>query len=145
MEDDQTVLEVLEQVEHARLDAERVEPEREHARFALTLGVEILDRAIVFGFLLVERGEAGPGVEQVGDEREVEARVSSDEGGRGEVFATANVGGVLEDLFGALAEVFRLKRGTRAVVGFELVEEDGVVLAVGHVAAKVVYSVTTSG
>lgn len=145
LENDQPVLDVLKQVEHPRLDAERVEPEREHARFTLALGVEILDCAIVFGFLLVEGGQARPCVEQVGDECEVEARVAGDEGGWGEVFAATDGGGILEDLFGTLAEVARLEGGAGAFVGFELVEKDGVVFAVGYVAAKVVYSGAKSG
>jgi hypothetical protein len=99
-----------------------------------------LDGAIVFGFLFIERGEAGPGVEEVGDKGEVEVGVAGDEGGGGEVFATADGGGVWEDLFGACADVSSLERGAGAFVGLELIEEDGVVFTVGDVAAKVVDS-----
>lgn len=139
LKDDQPVFEVLEQVEHAWFDAERVQPEGEDTRFTFALGIEIFDRAIVFGFLLVERGEAGPGVEEVGDEREVEAGVSGDEGGRGQIFATADGSGVLEDLFCTLTDVSCLERSTGAFVWLELVEKYGVVFAIGYVAAKVVY------
>lgn len=142
LEDDQAVFDVLKQVEHAWFDAERVQPERKDARFTFAFGVKIFDRAIIFSFLFIERGETGPGVEEVGDKREVEAGVSGDEGGGGQVFATPNGGGVLEDLFGTLTEVSRLERCTRAFVGFELIEEDGVVFTIGYVAAKVVYSAT---
>ena len=140
LEDDQPVFDVLKEVEYAWFDAERVEPEGKDTGFAFAFCVEIFDGAIVFGFLFVERGEAGPGVEEVGDKGEIEAGVSGDEGGGGEVFATADGGGVLEDLFGACTEVFGLERGAGAFVGFELIEEDGVVFTVGDVAAKVVDS-----
>ena len=80
LEDYQAIFEVLEQVEHAWLDAERVEPEHKDAGFAFAFGVEIFDCAILFGFLFVERGETGPGVEEVGDKGEVETGVSGNEG-----------------------------------------------------------------
>lgn len=83
LENDQSVFEVLEKVKHAWFDAERVQPEGKDARFTFALGVEIFDRPIVFGFLFVEGCETGPCVEEVGDEREVEAGVSGDEGGGG--------------------------------------------------------------
>jgi hypothetical protein len=54
LKDDQAVFEVLEQVEHDWIDAERVKPERKDAGFAFAFGVEIFDCAIVFGFLFVE-------------------------------------------------------------------------------------------
>ena len=78
--DDQAAFEVLEQVEHAWFHAERVKQECQDAGLAFALGVEIFECAIVFGFLFVERGETGPGVEEVGDEGEVETGGSGDEG-----------------------------------------------------------------
>ena len=51
----------------------------------------------------------------------------------------------MEDLFGALTEISGLKRSTGAFVGLELVKKDGVVFAVAHVAAKVVYSDADDG
>ena len=48
--------------------------------------------------LFIERSKTGPGVEEVGDESEIETRVAGNEGGRGKVLATADSGGVLEDL-----------------------------------------------
>ena len=53
---------------------------REDVDFTFVFGVKIFDCTIVFGFLFVEpRGETGPGVEEVGDEGEVEMWVSGDE------------------------------------------------------------------
>lgn len=90
-------LEVLEQVVHTRIDIQRVEPEREHARLALALGIKVLnDRSLV----LLERFEARPGVEEVGDKGEVELGVACDERGRREVLAAADRVGVLQDLRG---------------------------------------------
>jgi hypothetical protein len=60
--------------------------------------------------LFVERFEAWMSVEEVCDKGEVETRVAGDEGGWGEVFATSDVGCVLEDLFGACADVTSLER-----------------------------------
>ena len=64
---------------------------------------------------------------------------------REEVHPTTDGGGVLKDLFSALTEISSLKRSTGAFVGFELVEKDGVVFAVAHVAVKVVYSKADDG
>jgi hypothetical protein len=85
-------------------------------------------------------------VEQVGDECEVEFGVAGDERLRGEEFAARWVEavGVLEDLLGALVEVGRLKRRSRADVRCELVEEDCVVLAVLDVVGEVLDSVALS-
>jgi hypothetical protein len=130
LEDDQAVLDVLKEVEHPRFDAERVEPEGKDMSFAFAFCIEIFDGTIVFGFLFIEQGEAGPSVEEVGDKGEVEATIAGDEGGGGEVFATPDGGGVLEDLFGACAEVSSLERGAGAFVGLELIEEDGVVFTI---------------
>ena len=80
---------------HARVNIERIEPERKHPRLAFTLGVKLFDHRL---FILFERFEAGPRVEQVGDEREVELGVAGDEGRRGQVFAATDRVGVLQDL-----------------------------------------------
>jgi len=138
LEEDETVAQVLEQVEDGGIDAERVEPEREHARLALALGVEVLDRTVILRLLLVERLEAGMCVEEVRYERKVQPRVSGHEGRRREVFAAADLRRILQDLLRALAEVARLERGARAVVGLELVQQDRVVLAIGDIFAEVV-------
>ena len=44
------------------------------------------------------------------------------------MLATADLSGVLEDLFSALGETSGLKRSAGAFIGFELVEKDGVQL-----------------
>ena len=142
LQDDEAVLEVLEQVEHAGLNAERVEPEREDAGLAFALRVEILDDTVVLRLLLVEGLETRVRVEEVGDEGEVQARVAGEQRRGREVLPAADVRGVLQDLFGPRAEIAGLQRRERAVVGLELVEEDGVVLAVLDVAAEVVDSAT---
>jgi len=41
--------------------------------------------------------------------------------------------GIVEDLFGALKEVTSLERSTRAKLGRQLVEQDGIVLAVFNI------------
>ena len=90
-----THLEVLEQVVHARIDIERVEPERKHPRLAFALGVKLFNHR---SLVLFERFEARPRVEQVGDECEVELGVAGDEGRGGQVLAATDRVGVLEDL-----------------------------------------------
>ena len=94
--------------------------------------------------MLVARGEIGTDVEEVGDKGEVETGVPDNEG-RGVRYLRQSIGGcVLEDLFGALAEISGLKGSTGAFIGFELVEED-VVFAIAYVATKVVYSEADDG
>jgi len=44
-------------------------------------------------------------------------------------------------LLGTLVKILRLERSSRALIGLELVEENGVVLSVAHVLREVVYSV----
>ena len=90
-----TYLEIFEQIVNSRIDIERIEPESEDTSFTLSLCVEIFnDRS----FVLFERFESGPSVEQVGDESEIEFRGSSDEGCRSEVLAAPDGVGVLKDL-----------------------------------------------
>ena len=50
-----------------------------------------------------------------------------------------------EESFGVLTETSGLKGSMGVFVGLELVEKDGVVFAVTHVAAKVVYSEVDDG
>jgi hypothetical protein len=76
-------------------------------------------------------------VEEVGHEGEIELRVAGDEGCRGEEFPALEFVGVVEDLFGALEEVAGLKGTSRAKVGRELVEKDGVVFAVFDIVGEV--------
>ena len=84
MQDDQAVLEVPEQVEHAWFDSERSKPEGEDAGFAFAFGVNVLDRTIVFWLLV----RTEPGVEEVGDKGKVSAS------GEGEVLVTADGGSI---------------------------------------------------
>jgi hypothetical protein len=128
------VLEVLEEGLHDGLDVERVEPEREDAGFALALGVEVFD---VGFFLLRDRVQAWVRVEEVGDEGEVKLWVAGDERAGRKEFAAVEPVGVLQDLLGALEEVACLEWGAGADVRCELVEEDGIVLAVFYVGGKV--------
>ncbi|PAK71775.1 hypothetical protein B8W95_13060, partial [Staphylococcus pasteuri] len=86
---------VLEQVVHARINIERVEPERKHPRLAFALGIKLFNHRL---FVLFERFESGPRVEQVGDEGEVELGIAGDEGRRGQVLAATDRVGVLQDL-----------------------------------------------
>ena len=83
LKDDQTILEILEQVVHTWLDAKRIEPECEHTRFVLAFSVKVVHNPVVFLFLLVERLEPGVCVEEVGNEGEVKAWVSREKRRRG--------------------------------------------------------------
>jgi hypothetical protein len=103
LQQDGAVLEVLEEVVHSGLDVERVEPKGEDARLTLALGVKVLDLGRRLG--LLEGREAGPEVEEVGDEREVELRVTRNERVGRQEAAAAELVGVLQNLFGALVRV----------------------------------------
>ena len=98
LQNDEPVLEVLEQVEHAGLDAERVEPERENAGLAFALRIEVLDDTVVLRLLLVEGLETRVRVEEVGDEGKVKTWVTRYERCWREVFPATDVRGVLKDL-----------------------------------------------
>ena len=84
LENDQAVLEVPGQVEHAWFDAERGEPESEDVGFVFAFGVDVLDYTIVFWLLV----RTGPGVEEVDDKGKVS--------GEGEVLATVDGGRILQ-------------------------------------------------
>jgi hypothetical protein len=157
LENDQPILEVLEEVVHGWLDAERVEPQGEDACLALAFGIEVLDHAVVLGFLLIKRGKSGMRVEEVGDEGEIETGIAGDEGGYGQVFTTAdcfrvlqnlqrgenvemNVTNSITDLLGALSEILGLERPARTLLGLQLVEKNGIVLSVLDILAEVVHS-----
>lgn len=132
-----TVAEVVKEGVDGRLDIQRIKPEGEDAGLALAFGVEVFD----LGFFFLGDGvEAGVGVEEVGDESEVEFWVAGDEGGWGEEFAAGEAVGVLEDEFGAVVEVVGLEGSTVAEGGGELGEEDGVVVAFFYVGGEVVYA-----
>lgn len=77
-------------------------------------------------------------VEEVCNKGEVETWVAGYEGGWCEVFSTIDIGCILEDLFCACAEVAGLKWGEGTLVGFELMEKDGVVFTVFDVTAEIV-------
>lgn len=130
-----THLEILEQVVHSRVDVERVEPEGEHTRLTLALSVKVLDlgRRLV----LLKRRKTRPCVEQVGNECKVELGVAVDHTVRRQEAAAPNAVGVLQHLLGTLVQVLRLEGPLGALVGLELVEQDGVVLAVRDVASEV--------
>ena len=142
LQQDGAVFEVVEEGDDGRLDIERVEPEGEDAGLALAFRVEVFDFLL---FFLRDRIQARVIVEEVGDEGEVEFRVAGYEGGWGEEFAAGWVEavGVLQDLFGSLVEIGRLQWASRADVGCELVEEDGVVFAVFDVVGEILDSVRT--
>lgn len=91
----QTHLEIFEQIVDTRIDIERVEPKGEDTSFSFSFRIKVFDD---WSFVLFERFETGVGVEQIGDESEVEFCVSSDEGSRSEVFAASDGVSVLEDL-----------------------------------------------
>ena len=78
------------------------------------------------------------GVEQVRDEGKVETRVSGDQRGRREVLPTPNVPCICKHLLSPRAEVGSLERGEGALIGFELMEKDSVILPVLDILAEVV-------
>jgi hypothetical protein len=134
-----TYLEVLEKVVNTGLNVERVEPKSEHPRLAFSLGIEVVDRGRRLGFL--ERRQARPGVEQVSDKGEVEFRVTRDKRVCGKEPSAAYLVRVLQDLFGALVQIARLERGAGALVRLELVEKDGIVLAIRYIPGKVLHPI----
>jgi hypothetical protein len=129
----QTHLQILKQIVHARLDVEAIEPERKHARLALALGVKVFN---LWHVDLFERREPGVVVEQVGDERQVELGVTSDERVGREEFPAPEFRRVLEYLLGALVQVLCLERGERAIRR-QLVQQHSVIFAVLDVVGKV--------
>lgn len=134
LEQNGTVTEVVEKGDDSGLDVQTVEPEGENTSLTLTFSIKVFN----IGLFFFGNGiKTGVGVEQVGDKGKVELGVTSDEGFGGQEFATVELVGIVEDLFGALHEVAGLKRRTRANVGLELVEEDCIVFAILDVAGKV--------
>ena len=98
MQDDETVLEILEQIEDTGFDTKRVKPEHEYTGFTFTLRIEVLDNTIVLRFLFIKGFQARVVVEQVGDEGKVKTWVTRYERCWREVFPATDVGGVLKDL-----------------------------------------------
>jgi len=95
LQDDQTVTQVSEQVVHEGIDAERVHPQGKGTRLAGSLGSKepFLELGL-FGF--GEGLEAGVGVEQVGDEGQVELGVAGNNVAGLEELAAAELVSVLE-------------------------------------------------
>lgn len=106
LQEDGAVAEVVEEGVDGWLDVERVEPEGEDAGFAFAFSVEVFD--LLF-FFFGDGIETGVGVEEVGDEGEVEFGVTGYEGGGREEFAAFEFVGVLENLFSALKEIAGLE------------------------------------
>lgn len=77
------------------------------------------------------------GVEQVGDKGKIELGVSGHERLWGQVLAAFDAIGIVEHHFGALHKVVLLEGGQAALVGFQLIQEHGVVFTIGNVFAKV--------
>lgn len=134
LEENITVAEVVEERVDGRFDVEGVEPEGEDTGFALAFGVEVFDFEL---FFLGDGIEAWVGVEEVGDESEVEFRVAGDQGGRGKEFAAVEPFCVLENLLGSLQEVAGLERSSATGIGRQLAEEDRVVLAIFDICGEV--------
>lgn len=130
-------LEILEQVVHTRLDVEGVQPQSEDASLALAFSVKLFNDGLL---RLFEGLETGPGVEEVGDEGQVELGVAGDHRAWGQVLAASDAVGILEHGLGALQQVGLLQGRARTFLGFELVEQDGVVLAVSDVFGEVVHA-----
>lgn len=135
-EEDETVLEVVEEVGDEGLNAEGVDPEGKGAGLTGTLrGKEpLLERREL---LLGEGLKTGVLVEEVGNEGEVELGVTLDDIAGSDELAALKLGGVLEDGLSALGGVVDGEGSTRALVGGKLVEEDGVVLRVLDVTREV--------
>jgi hypothetical protein len=129
-----TVAEVVEEGYDGRLNVQTVEPKSEDTSLTLTFSIKVLDISLLF---LSDGIKTRVGVEQVGDESKVELGVTGDERLGGQEFAAVELVGVVKDLFGTLHEVVGLEGGARADFGLELVEKDGVVLAVLDVAREV--------
>lgn len=130
-----THLEILKEVPYSRLDVQRVQPKGEYPSFPLSLCIKVFNLWRCFS--LFERCKSWPIVEQVGDERQVQFWVSSNERVSGQESSTTNLVGVLEDLFSSLMEVGSLKWGFRALIGFKLVQEDSIVLSIRDIPCKV--------
>lgn len=138
-----TDLEVLEQRKDARIDVQRVQPEREDPRFPLTLRIKVLHMlADDRGFL--QRLQARMRIEQICDKRKVEARVSGDERRRRKVLSAPDAFSVIEDLFSSTSEVRSLEGRSGALVRLELIEEDGVVFAILDILTEVCHSMENS-
>lgn len=124
------------------MDVEGVEPESEDTGFTLALSIKVLNLRLLF---LGDRLKAGVGVEEVGDEGEIELGVAGNERFGSEELAALEFVGVVKDLLGALEEVAGLEGSAGADVGGELVEEDGIVFGVGDVLAEVVHRAVPFG
>ena len=78
LEENATISQIVEERVNSWLDIEGIEPEGEDTSFSLALCIEVFN--LVF-FFFGNGIEAGVGVEEVGNESEVEFGVSGDERG----------------------------------------------------------------
>lgn len=141
LKEDGSICEVVEERYDGGLDIEGVEPESKDAGFTLAFGVKVIDlRFFFFG----NRVKAWVCVEEVGYEGEVKFGVSSDQGRGGEEFATFELIRVVEDLLCSLEKVACLKGRAAADIWFQLIEEDGVVLAIFDVVGEILDSASLS-
>ena len=81
-----------------------------------------------------------PGIEQVGNESQVELWVSSNQGLCGQILAAANLVRILQNFLCSLVNVTRLQGRAGALIRFELIQEDGIILAIRNVFREIVYS-----
>ena len=132
----QTHLEILKQIIHARLHIQRIQPERKHACFSFALCIEIF-----YGrrLRLFQWRESWPGIEQIRDKGQIQFWISRHQRTRCKETSTSYSVGALQDLFGALVQILRLQGCARAFVRFELVQEDSVIFAIRDVARKVLH------
>ena len=93
------VSEVVEERINGRLDVETVQPKRKHTSFSFAFCVKVVDLKLIF---LGERVKPWMGVEEICDERQIELRVSSDQGCWSQEFTAIEFLGVLKDLLGPL-------------------------------------------
>lgn len=98
-ERERTHFQIFEQVVNTRINIERIEPKREDTSFSFAFCIKVFDDG---SFVLFERFESRPGVEEIRNESEVEFRVSSDERSRSEVFAATDSVGILKNLCGLI-------------------------------------------
>jgi len=134
LQEDATVAEVVKEGVHRRADVEGVEPEGEYASFALAFGVEVFNLEF---FFFGDGVEAWVVVEEVGHEGEVEFGVTGYERSGRQEFAAVKFIGILEDLFGSLVEIARLKGRPAADIGGQLIEEDSVVVALLNIGGEI--------
>lgn len=114
-QEDEAISEVLEEVVDERIDAQRVDPQREGARLAGALRGEepLLElAALLFG----QRLETRVRVEEVGHESEVQLRVAGHDITRLQELSAVELGRVLQNHLGALVQVWLLERVLVALI-----------------------------